>query len=370
MSFTNKKFYDLNTGKVVQIKDHFDDIAILNDNSKVRMTRLLDKNYYDEYIDPSDFLKNESLLSNFAQKIKQIPDSSVQSMNFDQPNYYEQPSNNNQNRPIDFNNLPGVGSLKPTMNESAVIQYDQEEEKMELLRKAQNMYGSATVNMDSFKNLIDEGDLNMPVVQPFRPQQQNQVSPNQVQKPQEEQIQRIEVVRDDETGDVVHDEPDFKQESTSEKVFVRDVPQPKAQIIQEDPIIQMFKNVKRNSNFKLEFTIENKIPRPDFIEMMEDSYNSSIIDFLADEFTQKILSNPDFIKDKIKEEINRIVYKPVPEKKERILPNVPIEDTEVLNEGVERPKRKRNKVVPQLPNPPEDRILVEGKEPKAPRSKK
>jgi hypothetical protein len=71
----------------------------------------------------------------------------------------------------------------------------------------------------------------------------------------------------------------------------------------------MFKNVKRNTDFKISLDVENKIPRYDFIEMMEDSYNTSIIDFLATEFTNNLLENPDIIKNKIKEEIERLVYK-------------------------------------------------------------
>jgi hypothetical protein len=71
----------------------------------------------------------------------------------------------------------------------------------------------------------------------------------------------------------------------------------------------MFRNVKRNTDFKISLDIENKIPRYDFIEMMEDSYNTSIIDFLANEFTNNLLENPDIIKNKIKEEIERLVYK-------------------------------------------------------------
>jgi hypothetical protein len=43
--------------------------------------------------------------------------------------------------------------------------------------------------------------------------------------------------------------------------------------------------------------------------MMEDSYNTSIIDFLATEFTNNLLKNQDIIKNKIKEEIERLVYK-------------------------------------------------------------
>ena len=71
----------------------------------------------------------------------------------------------------------------------------------------------------------------------------------------------------------------------------------------------MFKNVKRNREFNISIDIQNKIPRPDFIEMMEDSYNTSIIEFLADEFTNNILNNPSIIKNKIIDEIRRIVYK-------------------------------------------------------------
>ena len=356
MSFTNKKFYDLNTGKVVQIKDHFEDIAILNDNTKVRMTRLLDKNYYDEYIDPNDFMKNESLLSSFAQKIKQIPDSSVQGMKFENNEYYEQ-SSNGGNRPVDLNNLPGVGSLRPVSNESAVIEYDPEEEKMELLRKAQNMFGNATVNVESFKKYMDDDDTDMPVIQPYR--QQNQTVNKHQQLNQEDQVQRIEVVRNDETGDVIQESQVVVNNIALTQVS-KTIQQPKVQI-QEDPIIQMFKNVKRNNIFKLEITINDKIPRPDFIEMMEDSYNTSIIEFLADEFTQKILSNPDIIKEKIKDEITRIVYKSqVSEKKDRVF------SKESLNEGVEKPKRKKAKLNPTPPTPPKDRILVEGQEPPKP----
>ncbi len=76
----------------------------------------------------------------------------------------------------------------------------------------------------------------------------------------------------------------------------------------EDPIITMFKNVKRSKDFSISLEIKNKIPRPDFIEMMEDSYNTSIIDFLASEFTDNLLKNPHIIEDMIKQKIKELVY--------------------------------------------------------------
>ena len=94
-----------------------------------------------------------------------------------------------------------------------------------------------------------------------------------------------------------------------------------------DPIVTMFKGVKRNVKFDINIEISDKIPRLDFIEMMEDSYEISLIDFLADEFTNKILDNPNIIKDTIIEKIKLLVYgapniKPVQEKiqtKEKIV---------------------------------------------------
>jgi hypothetical protein len=71
----------------------------------------------------------------------------------------------------------------------------------------------------------------------------------------------------------------------------------------------MFRNVKRNTDFNIKFEINNKIPRLDFIEMMEDSYNTSIIDFLAEEFTNQILLNPQIIKNRIKDQIVLMLHK-------------------------------------------------------------
>ena len=106
-----------------------------------------------------------------------------------------------------------------------------------------------------------------------------------------EQIQKIEVSRD--LTDDVRNEP-----SVREAVFVK----------AEDPIIAMFRGVKRPVDFNIGLTLENKIPRLDFIEMMEDSYEKSIIEFLAEEFTNELLRNPEILKHKISNKIKEMVY--------------------------------------------------------------
>jgi predicted DNA-binding transcriptional regulator YafY len=76
--------------------------------------------------------------------------------------------------------------------------------------------------------------------------------------------------------------------------------------MQEDPVVKMFRGIKR-VDFNITIDLENKIPRIDFIEMMEDSYETSIIDFLADEITDSIISNPDNIRNMIKDKIRQTV---------------------------------------------------------------
>jgi hypothetical protein len=73
----------------------------------------------------------------------------------------------------------------------------------------------------------------------------------------------------------------------------------------EDPVVKMFRGIKRVVDFNITIDLENKIPRIDFIEMMEDSYETSIIDFLADDMS--IISNPDNIRNMIKDKIRQTV---------------------------------------------------------------
>jgi hypothetical protein len=259
-----KKFTSLTDGRVVEVKDAFEDIIILQDGSKIKASRLMDRSFYDEYIDPNSFFQNQSLLNTFAQKIKQIPEDVVNKMS-------------NEDKLSINENLRSDG-LKPRFDEPAILQADPEMEKMELMRK----YGISDTSQNP--NPLVESKKQMERFASILQELQEEVE-------EEETIQRVEVTREENIF-----------ENRSNEIGKTN------EIIQEDPIITMFKNVKRNREFKITIDLENKIPRPDFIEMMEDSYNTSLIEFLATEFTNSILDNPDIIKNKIISEINNIVY--------------------------------------------------------------
>ncbi len=246
----HRKFRDLSNNRVVEVTDLFEDIVILDGKSKIKKNQLLDKRMFEEYVDPNSFFRNESLLNTFAEQIKKIPlddwDSRVKS---DETGF---------NEPI---------------NESAVLPYDPEIEKEELLRKAKTLYNPSATNdlvrsqFDKLKDIMEDDDMQINEIPPIP-----QPNPN----------------------------PTIQVESKQLKPM--------------DPILEMFKNVKRNTSFKIDFTVENKIPRVDFIEMMEDSYNTSIIDFLAQEFTDEIVRDPSIIKDKIKQKLTDLVYPEVESK--------------------------------------------------------
>lgn len=151
-------------------------------------------------------------------------------------------------------------TFTPIINEPAILQVSEDYEREELMKKygIQNDIRSELEKQnESFSKLLDETP-----------------------------IQKIDVVRDD-------------IKKVSSETIIHKV---------EDPIITMFKNVKRNKEFSINIEIKNKIPRPDFIELMEDSYNYSIIEFLAHEFADKILNNPKLIEDMIIDKIKEIVY--------------------------------------------------------------
>lgn len=335
----NKTFKDNKTGEEIKIIDSFENIAILENLQRVDVRKLMDKNLYTEMsttnnnqeIDPANFFNNQNAYNSLADKIKSISTDNL----------------------IDEDIASKMGGdITPTTNESAVYTSSIEDEREELARK----YGASVDNISStnrqneaFSKLLgEEGAEELP-----RTQQRHQEPP--VWANDDQPVQHIDVKRDD--------VPNLGNYNVSVNTTT-------------DPIITMFKGVKRNVDFKMSVEISNKIPRLDFIEMMEDSYETSIIDFLAEEFTNKLLDNPQQLKTMISDRIKQVVYGGEIKKKEvievrdittdtpltkRVIPKVPLNETDKMTEGV---KKKSKKVIPHPPSPPEDRVLKEGSLPK------
>lgn len=258
MSLANKSFKNNLTGEVVTVIDSFENIAILENKQKLNVTQLMNPALYTEEIDPTSFFNNQGAYNVLAEKIKNIPQDQIVDDSGEM-------------------NVTGIDriDIPRGADESIVTMSSEEDEKAALAAK----YGIVNPPVESLqrqneafaKILGEESESELPRVP-------------QYQQPVQEQVTRVEVSREEE--------------------YV----QPVQRIEVEDPIIKMFKGVKRIVDFNISLDIKNKIPRLDFIEMMEDSYETSIIDYLADEFTNELLKNPDTIKDMIKSRIRYYVY--------------------------------------------------------------
>ena len=301
MSLANRSFKNNKTGEIIRVIDSFENIAVLENKQKLDVRTLTDVNYYTEQIDPGNFFNTQGAYNLLADKIKNIPQSVLS--NFTDENTSEE------------NIYDKFGSdITPQMNESAIIMSTEEDEKAELARK----YGvSVDTNSqisrqnEAFARILGEdAEDELPVV----PQQYVEQPP----------VVRVEAER-----------PILNEYNP-------------APVVVEDPIITMFKNVKRSKDLSISLEINNKIPRPDFIEMMEDSYNTSIIDFLASEFTDNLLKNPQIIEDMIKEKIKELVYGV---------------ETKDVNPQITDSVTQLNP-----PTPPADRVLKEGELPTKPKT--
>lgn len=315
MNLANRMFKNNLTGDIVRVLDSFESIVILDDKSRMDAKHLTNAILYTDItginenantgyntgiynpsivdeVSPDAFFNNQSAYNILADKIKSIPENMIK----DDPD-----AGQVSIKAEDMSGSVDLVREQANKTESAVIMVSEEDERAQLARK----YGAT--------------------------------NDNALQK-QNEAFSRL-----------LNDEP--KEEVTQVFVKDRDVVETSQQTLSvEDPILRMFKGVKRNTNFAITLDINNKIPRADFIEMMEDSYETSLIEFLADEFTNNIINNPGFIKNMIIDKIKETVYgSPIDKLEETPKEDKPkvitkeLDKTKEVKSDVKKPRRVARK---------------------------
>ena len=298
MNLNNKIFKDNRTGEVLKVIDSFENIAILENKTKIDARRLMDPNHFTEQVDPTSFFNNQNAYDSLFEKIKTIPSENI-------------PDENGEVRP----NISIDNTYRPDDDDSAVIYGSIDDEREELARK----YG---VNLDNNQSIIKQNEAFAKILEDSDELDELPTVPAPKQVINDEPpVQRVEIDRDN--GTVIVNGQD------TEPVYSK----PK-----EDPIYTMFRGVKRSVEFSIDLKLENKIPRLDFIEMMEDSYEKSIIDFLADEFMRELLKDPKALKESIKSKIKDMVYG----KPKRVVAKKPVAKKPVAKTVTKRPVVKKN----------------------------
>jgi hypothetical protein len=259
MNVAGKAYKNNASGVVVKVIDAFENIAILENKQKIDIRELTNTDLYTEELDVSNFF-NQNSYNNLVDKIRNIPTDNI-------------PNDGNDGNEVTRVNLgDGYDWHDAVSNESLIINTSEDYEREELAKKYGIVDNSESVNKQNaaFDKLLNPDS-----------QKEEPSTAQNLLKPvnEKEDVQRIDVNRE--------------------------IPQQMP--IQEDPVVKMFRGIKRVVDFNITIDLANKIPRIDFIEMMEDSYETSIIDFLADEITDSIISNPDNIRNIIKNKIKKTV---------------------------------------------------------------
>ena len=312
MSLNNRSFKDNRTGEVLKVVDSFENVAYLENKTKIDSRRLTDPNHFTEQVDPTAFFNTQNAYDSIFEKIKTIPSENI-------------PDENGEVRP----NVSIDNNYRPTDDDSAVIYGSIDDEKEELARK----YG---INPDSTQSVARQNEAFAKILEDSEELDELPTTPAPRQIVNDEPpIQRVEIDRDN--GTVIVNGQD------TEPVYSKS---------KEDPIDTMFRGVKRSVEFTLDLKLENKIPRLDFIEMMEDSYEKSIIEFLAEEFMKELLKDPKNLKESIKVKIKEMVYgKPVVK---RAVAKKPVAKKPVAKKPVAKPVAKRTTPKKDLSNPTEN----------------
>jgi hypothetical protein len=253
MNLADKKFKNVQTGEIVTVLDSFENIVILKNKQKVNMEELMNRSLFVEQteIDPMSLIDSNPFYSSLAEKIKTIPTDNL----------------------IDDSITENFGGqVMPASNESAVIMGSEDDEREELMRKYNITQGPDIDAIEKQKQMFNRylgEDNNNIQTTPARATSVNIIDPN----------------------------TNYNTQSTN-------IPNPNDM----NPMFLIFKNAKKIVDLSISVDIDEKIPRLDFIEMMEETYDLSIIDYLAEDFTYKLLKNPDRIKTAFKEKIEELVY--------------------------------------------------------------
>jgi hypothetical protein len=240
------KFYEDKSGTVVKVNTIDGNIAHLDTGSRIAVERLLDNNFFTEQIDPNSF---------FDRAPSYLNDINSQLTTLDTNN-------------ISDNAAPSqvkvIEQAEDSMKTVTIQPDDIEARKKEMMENAARIREKSLAANEAIEKSINEHNRNLDgvtvegVAKPIQMQQQAYVPPTPV----------------------------------------------------EDPIYAMFSQVKRSANFSVNVKLSEKIPKKDFIKMWEDSYEVSIIDYLVDEFTEKLLKDPTMIKDQVRKALKAYVYPP------------------------------------------------------------
>jgi hypothetical protein len=343
MDLKGKKFVNYN-GKVGVVKDVYENITIFEDGTRVDTSILMNPKYFT--LIPSGPVRD----ANNILKQPLVEQISVDRDKIDPNSFFNQRYSIAQEAEGQYPAQRQFESYNVD-NTGATTHFDEEAEKEEILRRNRHLMEQRDIQVAKQANNFKGGIVGKIL-------EEEGIKIENVMVPPSPELYQEQIARG---TSAVQINSVMNNNNVTSNSFM-------------DPMIALFKRTKMNTDFKINLDINNKIPNINYIKMMEESCDISIIEYLATEFTENLLKNPNQIKDKIVDELRKLIEpKEKPRKKVESKPTIkrtttPIkQETEELNNEV---PVKNKKVVPPLPTPPQDRYVKEGHEPSKPKNMK
>ena len=311
MDLKGKRFVNAN-GKVSVVKDTFENITIFEDGTKVDTRILMNPEYFT--VLPSGPRNNTNILKQpIAEHVSVDREKIDPNAFFNQR--YSIKQETAQEAQMAQRNVEAY-----TVDNGVTTHFDVEAEKEEILRRNRHLIEQRDIQVAKQANQFKNS--NGGIVGKILEEDEGIKIENIMAKPTPELYQE-QLARG---TSAVQINPVMNNNNITSNSFM-------------DPMIALFKRTKMNTDFKVSFDINNKIPNINYIKMMEESCDISIVDYLANEFTDNLLKNPMLIKDKIAEELRKLIEpKSKPKKKAEIKPA-----------AIETKPVRKQKIVPQVP---------------------
>ncbi len=279
MDLKGKRFVNSN-GRISVVKDTFENITIFEDGTKVDTRILMNPDYFT--LMPSGPRKETNILKQPIMEQVSVDRDKIDPNTFFNQRYSivqeGEGQYNAQQKQVESYNVSDTGMT---------THFDEEAEKEEILRRNRHLMEQRDIQVakqaNQFKN--SNGGILGKILEEEGIKIENVTIPPSPELYQEQVARGTSAVQLD---------PVMNNNNITSNSFM-------------DPMIALFKRTKLTTPFKISLDIDKKIPNINYIKMMEESCDISIIEYLATEFTESLLRNPSQIKDRIIEELKKLI---------------------------------------------------------------
>lgn len=297
----NKIFVDRN-GLHNKVMDVDGNIAIMEDGQRIVVERLLDTDFYKE--------ASSKFTVNTVNQINESVNNNPVNI-FDNPNRFHNYLNNINLKNINFNEISDNDTTPHIVMTENVVE---SRNTQPINNQYRNQQSQVITNMYDEEENTEKAMLDRAVKQ--------QQELNKKIKQQQDKLSGL-VDQDD----IIPTTDDYLvklHENNAEDLNQSLIFNPNQPIIKstpkEEPISKMLNGIKKTDKFNINIKIEEMIPNKTLIKMWEESSDISMIDYLADEMFNKLMRNPEVIKEQIKDKLKNTINikkkKEVEEKKE------------------------------------------------------